>query len=222
MPGQFNEQDALRAVKLLKVYPKGMTLDQLAKGMNVELEHGTRYKGCNVTDNKLVPTAQIALAHLNESPDYYRALERMEKTLEKKSEEEHTSPSGLSILGALALAGGGAASLGASRHISKQLVRAAESIKQYGGDAGKAALIVSPLPILASMWLNRAKETQEKTAGLSDIFRKALPKVVKKSPAKITDEQAQRILASWRVPSSTGRPSPHGAIKRIRAEGFLG
>jgi len=51
------------------------------KGMNVELEHGTVHPATNLTDDKLVPTAKIALAHLNEFKLYYRALEKMEESL---------------------------------------------------------------------------------------------------------------------------------------------
>jgi uncharacterized protein DUF5661 len=44
----------------------------------VELEHGLREPSTNVTDDDPVVTAKIALAHLNESADYYTRLERME------------------------------------------------------------------------------------------------------------------------------------------------
>lgn len=47
--------------------------------MNVELEHGTKYKKTNVTNNDLISTGKIALAHLLEYPDYYQRLEKLEK-----------------------------------------------------------------------------------------------------------------------------------------------
>jgi hypothetical protein len=50
--------------------------------MNVELEHGLRYPLTNVTDDDPVVTAKIALAHLNELPDYYTRLLRMEAEAE--------------------------------------------------------------------------------------------------------------------------------------------
>ena len=40
-------------------------------GINIELEHGLVNPLTNVTDNDLLKTAKIALAHLNEFPDYY-------------------------------------------------------------------------------------------------------------------------------------------------------
>jgi len=48
-------------------------------GINVELEHGTVDPATNVTDDDRVMTAKIALAHLNELPNYYTLLEEMEE-----------------------------------------------------------------------------------------------------------------------------------------------
>jgi hypothetical protein len=52
--------------------------DQLRKGMDVELEHGLHDLLTNVSDDDPTVTAKIALAHLNEFPDYYTRLEAME------------------------------------------------------------------------------------------------------------------------------------------------
>ena len=54
-------------------------LDQLRIGMNIELEHGLHDMLTNVSDDDPQITAKIALAHLNEFPDYYTRLERMEE-----------------------------------------------------------------------------------------------------------------------------------------------
>lgn len=54
-------------------------VDQLCIGMNVELEHGFEDARTNVSDDDPLLTAKIALAHLNEFPDYYARLERMEE-----------------------------------------------------------------------------------------------------------------------------------------------
>ena len=53
-------------------------VDQFRSGMNVELEHGLHDPGTNVSDDDPHVTAKIALAHLNEFPDYYTRLARME------------------------------------------------------------------------------------------------------------------------------------------------
>jgi len=54
-------------------------VQQFFMGMNVELEHGTQDAHTNVSDDDLQITGKIALAHLNEFPDYYTRLEKMEK-----------------------------------------------------------------------------------------------------------------------------------------------
>ena len=53
-------------------------LDQFQQGMRVELQHGTGDPDTNITDDDLVTTGKIALAHLNEIPDYYTRLAAME------------------------------------------------------------------------------------------------------------------------------------------------
>ena len=57
-------------------------VEQLRMGMDVELEHGTRDLGTNVTDDDIVVTAKIARAHLREFPDYYSRLAVMEAEAE--------------------------------------------------------------------------------------------------------------------------------------------
>lgn len=46
--------------------------------MDVELEHGRRDALTDVTNDDPLLTAKIALAHLNEIPDYYTRLKKME------------------------------------------------------------------------------------------------------------------------------------------------
>jgi hypothetical protein len=53
-------------------------VDEFRAGMDVELEHGAHDLSTNVTDDDAVVTGKIALAHLNEFPDYYVRLEKME------------------------------------------------------------------------------------------------------------------------------------------------
>ncbi|MFW9943585.1 MAG: DUF5661 family protein [Candidatus Sifarchaeia archaeon] len=54
-------------------------VEQFRKGMDVELEHGKRNQHTNVTNNDPLMTGKIALAHLNEFPDYYDRLENLEE-----------------------------------------------------------------------------------------------------------------------------------------------
>jgi len=50
-------------------------LDEFRQGLEVELEHGTRFKDANVTNNHPILTGKIVLAHLKESLYYYKLLE---------------------------------------------------------------------------------------------------------------------------------------------------
>jgi hypothetical protein len=50
-------------------------IEDFCAGLEVELEHGTRFKDANVTNNHPVLTGKIVLAHLKESLDYYKRLE---------------------------------------------------------------------------------------------------------------------------------------------------
>ncbi len=62
---------------LKEVNTKSMkiSIDDFCAGLEVELEHGTRFKDANVTNNHPVLTGKIVLAHLKESLDYYKRLE---------------------------------------------------------------------------------------------------------------------------------------------------
>jgi hypothetical protein len=57
-------------------------VEQFRSGMDVELEHGRQDPATNVTDDDPVITGKIALAHLNEFPDYYLRLRQMEREAE--------------------------------------------------------------------------------------------------------------------------------------------
>ena len=56
----------------------GFDLEQFRSGLNVEAEHGNAGPETNVTNDDPLMTGKIALAHLNEFPDYYTRLAKME------------------------------------------------------------------------------------------------------------------------------------------------
>lgn len=61
------------------------TPDDLKRGMEVELEHGSELgEATNVTHDDPLMTAQIALAHLLEDPEYYDHLAEMEEKFKKE------------------------------------------------------------------------------------------------------------------------------------------
>lgn len=67
----FNLYQAVEAANKLNIsFDKFSVLDFLT-GLNIELEHGTINPVTNVTNDDLLATAKIALAHLNEYPNYY-------------------------------------------------------------------------------------------------------------------------------------------------------
>ncbi len=56
-------------------------------GLNIEMEHGLIDPNTNVTNDNLITTAKIALAHLNEYSDYYNqeyGLPALEEYLKDK------------------------------------------------------------------------------------------------------------------------------------------
>ena len=50
-------------------------LADFVTGLEVELEHGTRFQDANVTNNHPILTGKIVLAHLKETMDYYQRLD---------------------------------------------------------------------------------------------------------------------------------------------------
>ena len=63
------------------------TPEEFLDGINIELEHGTVDPKTNVTNDNLIITAKIALAHLNEYSNYYNpyyGLRAVERFLEYK------------------------------------------------------------------------------------------------------------------------------------------
>lgn len=83
----YQMQDALYVASLLGVEFNKFSPEEFLDGINIELEHGTINPETNVTNNSLIMTAKIALAHLNEFPNYYNkeyGLKSFEKFLESK------------------------------------------------------------------------------------------------------------------------------------------
>ena len=58
-------------------------VEQFRIGMDVELEHGKENPVTNVTHDDPLTTGKIALAHLNEFPDYYTRLLKLEQEAEQ-------------------------------------------------------------------------------------------------------------------------------------------
>ena len=67
----FKIKDILDVADALNIDFTKFSLIDFITGINIELEHGLITPVTNVTNNNLLLTAKIALAHLNEFPDYY-------------------------------------------------------------------------------------------------------------------------------------------------------
>lgn len=77
----FTLEEAEKIGRMLGIDWKTSKFDveQFRDGLDVELEHGRRDMLTNVTNDDPILTGKIAQAHLNEFPDYYTRLGKMEK-----------------------------------------------------------------------------------------------------------------------------------------------
>ena len=78
----FTASEARQIGETLGIDWSKFDVEQYRMGLDVELEHGKVDPYTNVTDDDPMMTGKIALAHLNEFPDYYTRLEKMEKEAE--------------------------------------------------------------------------------------------------------------------------------------------
>ncbi|MBI4709821.1 MAG: hypothetical protein HY806_07510 [Nitrospirae bacterium] len=79
----FTTDEAKKIGSALGIDWSKFDVEQFRMGMDVELEHGRQDPATNVTNDDAVTTGKIALAHLNEFPDYYTRLEKMEEEAER-------------------------------------------------------------------------------------------------------------------------------------------
>jgi hypothetical protein len=75
---QVTAKEAGVVLKMVNTEKMPIPLEVFRRGLEVELEHGTRFKDANVTNNHPVLTGMIVLAHLKEMMDYYERLELAE------------------------------------------------------------------------------------------------------------------------------------------------
>lgn len=78
----FTSEEAKNIGEQLGITWDKFDVEQYRKGLDVELEHGTINPNTNVTDDDSLITGKIALAHLNEFPDYYDRLDKLEAEAE--------------------------------------------------------------------------------------------------------------------------------------------
>lgn len=84
----YNLNDVLYASKVLGIDFSKFSKEEFLEGINIESEHGKINEVTNVTDDDLIKTSKIALAHLNEFPNYYNkdyGLRTFEEFLKTKN-----------------------------------------------------------------------------------------------------------------------------------------
>lgn len=83
----FSFEDAVWVANELGIMFDRFSIKDLVTGLNIEAEHGYVNPVTNVTNNDLLTTGKIALAHLMEYPNYYNeeyGLPAFEKELAKR------------------------------------------------------------------------------------------------------------------------------------------
>ena len=68
-------EEASTILNILNPHGMNVPLEAFRKGLEVELEHGTRVEDANVTNNHPILTGKIVLAHLKETMDYYERIQ---------------------------------------------------------------------------------------------------------------------------------------------------
>ncbi len=72
---EVSNEESAKVMELVNTINMDITVEDFKQGLEVELEHGTRYVDANITNNHPVLTGKIVLAHLKESIDYYKRID---------------------------------------------------------------------------------------------------------------------------------------------------
>ena len=70
-----SEEEASTILNIVNTKGMDIPLKSFQKGLEVELEHGTRFEDANVTNNHPILTGKIVIAHLKETMDYYERID---------------------------------------------------------------------------------------------------------------------------------------------------
>ena len=70
-----SEEEASTILNVVNTQGMKIPLEAFRKGLEVELEHGTRFEDANVTNNHPILTGKIVIAHLKETMDYYERID---------------------------------------------------------------------------------------------------------------------------------------------------
>jgi hypothetical protein len=70
-----SEEEASTILNIVNTQGMDIPLKAFQSGLEVELEHGTRFEDANVTNNHPLLTGKIVIAHLKETMDYYERID---------------------------------------------------------------------------------------------------------------------------------------------------
>lgn len=70
-----SSEEASTILNIVNTQGMDIPLEAFRKGLEVELEHGTRFGDANVTNNHPILTGKIVIAHLKETMDYYERID---------------------------------------------------------------------------------------------------------------------------------------------------
>ncbi|MBA3010881.1 MAG: hypothetical protein KKF12_03095 [Proteobacteria bacterium] len=70
-----SQEEAAMILKIVNTKLMDIPLEDFRKGLEVELEHGTRFDDANITNNHPFLTGKIVIAHLKETMDYYQRID---------------------------------------------------------------------------------------------------------------------------------------------------
>jgi hypothetical protein len=68
-------EEAFTILNIVNTKEMNIPIETFRKGLEVELEHGTRFEDANVTNNHPLLTGMIVIAHLKETMDYYERID---------------------------------------------------------------------------------------------------------------------------------------------------
>ena len=71
----ISQEEAATILKIVNTKSMDIPLEDFRKGLEVELEHGTRFDDANITNNHPLLTGKIVIAHLKETMDYYQRID---------------------------------------------------------------------------------------------------------------------------------------------------
>ncbi len=105
----ISTQEALDIGNTLNIDWRMVDINQFRRGLEIELEHGLINENSNVTNDDMLLTGKIALAHLNELNDYYTRLDTIENVkfnVSKKDLASQNKNTALSIIAGFAVGTG--------------------------------------------------------------------------------------------------------------------